>query len=136
MASSGFDDDDDDGVLAGAFHLLAHVGHDLGVGGEQVVAAHAGLAGDAGGDDDDVAADGVFVVGGADDVGIEAHDGRSLAKVEAFAFGHVAGLGDIEEDDVSELGGGAPVGGGGADIAGADDGDFGTTHEELRECSI
>ena len=97
-------DDDHDRVLAGAFHVLADVGHDLGVGREQIVAAHAGLAGDAGGDDDDVAADGVVVVSRAGDVAVEADDRRRLQQVERFAFGHVAGLGDVEEDDVAELG--------------------------------
>ena len=58
--------------------------------------------------------------------------GEACIRSRRFAFGHVAGLRDIEQDDVAQLGGGAPVGGGGADVAGADDGDFGTTHEKLQ----
>ena len=59
---------------------------------------------------------------------IEADDRRRLQQVEGLALGHVAGLRDVQEDDVAQLGGGAPMGGGGADVAGADDRDFRPSH--------
>ena len=49
---------------------------DLGVDADQVVAAHAGLARHAGGDDDDVGALDVLVVGGAAVARVEALDRR------------------------------------------------------------
>ncbi len=59
-------DDDEDAVRRVLHDLADHIAHDLVVGVEQVVAAHAGLARDAGGDDDDVGVGGVGVVVGAD----------------------------------------------------------------------
>ena len=55
-------DDDQDRVRRVAHRLLDDGPDDPGVLGEQVVAAHARLAGAAGGDDDDVGAGGVRVV--------------------------------------------------------------------------
>lgn len=49
----GVADDEDVGVGARLGARLGQVAHDAGVGVEQVVARHAGLAGDAGGDQDD-----------------------------------------------------------------------------------
>ena len=63
--------------------------------------------------------------------------GEACEQVEAFAFGHVAGLGNIKKDDVAEFGGSAPVGSRGADVSGADDGDFRTSHEmRLRKFEV
>ena len=112
-----------------ALDLLGHRADDLGVGAEQIVAAHARLAGDAGGDHDDVAAGRVVVVVGADDVRVEAHDRRGLHQVERLALGHVLGLRNVQQHDVAQLGGGAPMGRRRADVAGADNGDLGTTHK-------
>ena len=105
-----------------------HVFHDLVVRVKQVVAAHAGLARNAGGDDDDVRGGGVGVVLGADDAGVALLDRHGFEQVEAFALGYA--FDDVDENDVGEFLGGDPVGGGGADVAGTYDGDFGA-HEFL-----
>ena len=52
--------------------------------------------------------------------------GRRLGEVEALALGQP--LDDVDEDDVREAGLGDALGGGGADIAGADDGDLVASH--------
>ena len=57
--------------------------HHLQVDAEQVVAAHARLAGDAGGDDDDVGAGDVGIVVRAGDLGVEALDRAALATGRA-----------------------------------------------------
>ncbi len=121
-------DDDHDRVGAGSFDLLGDAGHDLRVGAQQVIAAHARFARDAGGHDDHVAVGRVVVAGGADDVGVEAEDRRGLHQVERFAPRHVLGLGNIEQDDVAEFGGRTPMGTGGSDVSGSDDGDFCSAH--------
>ena len=108
------------GEAATAF--VHDVGHDLEVGVEQVVAAHAGLAGDAGGDDDDVGVGGVGVVVGAGDVAVALLDGHGLEEVEPLALRHA--FDDVDEDDVGEFLGRDPVSGGCTDVAGAYDCDF------------
>ena len=55
-------DDDDEGVGRVLLDALADLLDDLGVDAEQIVAAHAGLARHARGDDDDVGAGDVLVV--------------------------------------------------------------------------
>ena len=85
-----------------------------------------GLAGEARRHDDDVGAGGVGVVVRADDAGVVADDRRRLGEVEALALGQA--LDDVDEDDVGEAGLGDPLGGGGADVAGADDGDLVAGH--------
>ena len=49
-----------------------------------------------------------------------------LGEVECLALGQP--LDDVDEDDVGQTGLGDPLGGGGADVAGADDGDFVASH--------
>ena len=75
-----------------------HILHDLVVGVQQIVAAHAGFAGDAGGDDDDVGVGRVLIVVGASDVGVALFDGHGFEQVEALALRHT--LDDVDEDDV------------------------------------
>jgi hypothetical protein len=114
--------DDEDGVRRVGGDFADDVGHDLVVGLQEVVAAHARLARDASGDDDDVGVGGVGIVVGADDVRVALLNGHGLEQVESFALGDA--FDDIDEDDVGELLGGDPVGGGGSYVAGSDDGDF------------
>ena len=102
--------------------LADHVFHDFVVGIEQVVAAHARLARNAGGDDDDVGVRGVGVVVGAEHVGIALLDGHGLEQIESFALRNA--FDDVDEDDVSEFLGGDPMGCRGAHVAGTYDGNF------------
>ena len=80
-------DDDDDRVRRGLRDVLGDRLHDAGVRVEQVVAAHARLAGDAGRDDDDVGARRFVVAVGADDARVEQLDRRRLPLVEPFPCG-------------------------------------------------
>jgi hypothetical protein len=73
----------------------------------EVVAAHAGLAGDARGDHDHLGARGVLVVVRADDAGVRALDRRRLHHVEALALRHA--LDDIDQHHVGELAVGDPL---------------------------
>ena len=77
--------------------------------------------------DDDVRARGVRVVVGADDPGVVPDDRRRLREVEALALRQP--FDDVDEDDIREAGLGDPLGGGGADVSGADDGDLVASHD-------
>jgi len=97
--------------------------HDIGVGPDQVVATPPGLAGDAGGDDDELAPCGGAVVVRPHDAGVESLDRRGLPLVEALPLGHA--LDHVHEDDgAGELFFGEALGGGGADVAGSHHGDL------------
>ena len=91
------------------------IAHDLVIRVEQVVAAHAGFARDAGRDDDDVGVRGVFVIVGAADVGVAFLDGHGFEQIESLALGHA--LDDVDEYDVGQFLGGDPVSGRCAHIA-------------------
>ena len=68
---------------------------------------------------DDVGARGLVVVVGADDARVEALDRRRLPLVEPLALRHA--LDDVDHDDgAGELLLGDALGGGRADVAGAD----------------
>ena len=80
-------DADDEGVGRVFGDARAHLLHHLEVDFEQVVAAHAGLARHAGGDDHHVGAVDVLVFGRALDGGIEAFDRAGLARSSALPCG-------------------------------------------------
>ena len=99
--------------------------HDLRVGLDEVHAAHAGLARQAGGDDDDVGALGALVgaAADADDLGLEALDRPRLVHVQRDALG--LALDDVgEHDGLEDVVLGETERGGGAVETGADDGDL------------
>ncbi len=125
-------DADDDGVGRGGDDLRDHALDDRLVRGEQVVAGHAGLAGQAGGHDDDVAAGGVGVVVGADDGRAEALDRAHVHHVERLALRQA--LGDVDHDDVGDLVQQQELGGGRADLSRADDGHLRIGHESPLPC--
>ncbi len=95
-------------------HLAYHVAHDLVVGVEQVVAAHAGLARNAGGDDHDVGVGGVGVIVGAENVGVALLDGHGLKQVERLALGYA--FDDVDQNDVGMFLRRQPVRRGGAHV--------------------
>ena len=70
---------------------------DAGIRVEQIVARHARLARDAGGDDDDVGARRLVVAVRADDARVEAFDRRRLPLVESLALRDA--LDDVDHDD-------------------------------------
>ena len=124
-------DDDDDAVGRVRDDLAHHAAHDAEVGVQQVVAAHAGLAWNAGSDDNDVGVGGVGVVVCADDLAVALFDGHGLEKIERLALRHA--FNDVDEDDIGKFLGGDPMSGGGADVAGPDDCDFLTHGGESPE---
>ena len=94
-------DADDEGVRRILLDAGADLFHDLEVDAEQVVAAHAGLAGNTGSDDADVGTFDRSVVAGTRQRGIEAFDRRGLGDIEALALRDT--VGNVEEDDVAQL---------------------------------
>jgi hypothetical protein len=92
---------------------------DLGVGVQEIVAAHPRLARDAGGDDDDVRARRVLVVVRPDHSRVGALDRPGLHHVEALALRHA--LDYVDERHVRELAVGDPLRQRRAHVAAADD---------------
>ena len=82
-----------------------------------------GRAGAAGGDDADRRPGGLVVAVRADHVRLVADHGPGLVEVERLALRQA--LDDVDQHDVGVVALGQPLGGGGADVAGADDGDLG-----------
>ena len=107
-------DDDQDAIRRVLNDFADDVFHDFVVGVQQVIAAHAGLARNSGGDDNDVGIRGVRIIIGADDVRIALLDGHGFEQVEAFALRHA--FDDVDEDDVGEFFRSDPVSGGRANI--------------------
>ena len=98
---------------------------------DEIVAAHARFAGDAGGNNDDVRILDTGVGISARDLGIETFNGRRFDQVEGFPLR--SSFHDIEKNDVTELFESSEMGKGAADIAGADEGDFVAGHECFRK---
>src|SRR3990172_3090208 len=90
---------------------------DAGIDVQQLLAGHAGLAGDAGGDDDALRAGGVLPVVAAGDAAVEAGDGGRLREVEGLALGQP--FDDVLQDDVYVAGLGETLGDGAARHAAA-----------------
>ena len=94
-------DADDEGVGGVFLDAGADLLHHLEIDAEEIVAAHAGLARHAGGDDADLGIVERLVGIGAGEVGVEAVDRRGLRDVERLALRHA--LGDVEHHDVAEF---------------------------------
>ena len=101
---------------------------DAGIGRDQVVPAHAGLARNAGGDDHHIRAlerGGVIV--GAGDQGVGAKDRRRLDQIQRLAGGQA--FDDVEQHDIAKLPLGGQQGEGAADLAGTDEGELAARHD-------
>jgi len=101
--------------------------HHLEIDSEQVVAAHAGLAGDAGRHDADIGACNVGIIRRSLELHVEIVDRTGLGDIERFAFRN--SFGDVEQDDIAELPHGRQMGQGSADHSGADKRDLLPSHE-------
>ncbi len=101
--------DDENAVGRILYHLADNRLHDVVIRVEQVVAAHAGLARDAGRDDDNIRIGSVFVVVGAADVGIALLDRHGLEQIEPLALRYA--FDDVDQDYIGEFFGSDPVGG-------------------------
>lgn len=75
--------------------------HDLGIDADQVVAAHSRLAGDTGGDDDDIGPGQIGIIVRTRHLGVEAFDRRGFGDVQRLALGHA--VDDVEDDNVAQL---------------------------------
>ena len=62
--------------------------HDLEINAQQVIAAHAGLARNACGDDYDIRTGNSRIITRARDFGIETFNRRGLCNIECFALGY------------------------------------------------
>ncbi len=98
----------------------------LGVGADQIVAAHPRPARDAGGDDHDIGAVDVGIVVGAFDDRVIALDRRALDDVERLALRHA--LDDVEQHDVAQFLEPGEQRDGAADLPGADQRDLVACH--------
>ena len=94
-------DADDERVRRVFLDAGADLIHHLEIDAEQVVAAHAGLARHAGGDDAHVGAFDALIGVGAAIFGVEAFDRRGLRDVERLALRDA--LHDVEHHDIAEL---------------------------------
>ena len=112
------------GVLGDAF---AHGFHDLEVDAQKVIAAHAGFARHACGDDADIGACDVGIVVRALEFGIEPLGRAAFGDVECFALRRA--LGDVEQDDIPQFLERDEVGECATDLTGADQRDLGSGHE-------
>ncbi len=113
---------------------LANRFHDLEVDAEQIVAAHARLARDAGGDDAHVRAGDIGVIGAALEVSVEIVDRSGLGDVERFALGNP--FRDVEQDDVAKLAHRGEVSEGAADHSSADQRDLFPSHGAGSNLSV
>ena len=114
--------DDDDGFRRVLLHVIGHAADDLGVLHQQVVAAHAGLAGQAARDDDDIR---TGVIGGivrALHIAVEIFQAGRLQHVERLALRHA--LDDVVQDDIAQFFFRQTLGRGGPDKTSSDNGDF------------
>ena len=123
-------DADDEGVRRMLADARADRLHDLGVGADQVVAAHARLARHARGDDDDVGPGDRRIVRRAGQAGVEALDRRGLGEVQRLALRHA--FNDVEQHDIAQLLEAGEQGQRAADLAGADQGDLVSSHGNPR----
>ncbi len=89
---------------------------------QQVVAAHAGLAGNARGDDHDVGVGRGRVVVGAGDGHVALLDGHGFQQVERLALRHAFHY--VDQHHIGQFLGRNPVRGRGAHVARADDAYF------------
>ena len=111
--------DDQDAVWRILHHFPNHRFHDVVVGVEQVVAAHARLARDARRDDHDVRVRSVFVIVGAADVGITLLNRHGFEQIETLPLRHA--LNDVDKNHVREFFTRNPVSRSCAYVAGSDD---------------
>ena len=120
-------DADDESAGAVGFYPGADRLHDLGVDADQVVAAHARPAGDAGGDDDHVGALDGAITPRPPDAGVKPFDRGRFGDVERFALRNAAD--DIEQHDIAQFLQSGQMGQCAADVTGANKRDLVAGHE-------
>ena len=119
-------DTDDEGIGRVLLDTRADLLHDLQIDAEKIVAAHAGLARHAGGDDHDIGALDRLIGIGAGIFGVEAVDRRGFLDVERLALRHA--LGDVEHHHVAQFLQADEVRQRSADLAGANQSNLVASH--------
>ncbi|KAF0136723.1 MAG: Uncharacterized protein FD153_1894 [Rhodospirillaceae bacterium] len=94
-------DADDEGVRAVFLDAFPHRPHDLGIDADQVIAAHARLARNAGRDDYDVGTGNGGIVVGPGQFAIDILDGTGLQNVKRLPRRHT--VHDVEQNDIAKL---------------------------------
>jgi len=119
--------DADDESVGGVFlDAGADLLHHLEIDAQEIVAAHAGLARHAGGDDADLGVVERLIGIGAGEMRIEAVDRRGLRDIERFSLRHA--LGNVEHHDVAELFQADEMSQRSADLTGANQSNLVTRH--------
>ena len=118
----GIGDDDDDAVWGVLGNLLGGRLDYFEIRHQQIVTAHARLAGEPGGDDRDVGIRGGLVLVRAGNADIVALDGTGLEQIKPLALRNT--LHNVHEDDIGEFLVGNAHGAIGADITGTHNCDF------------
>src|SRR5262245_13293108 len=120
-------DADDERVGSVFFDSRTDLPHDFEVDIKQIVAAHAGLARHARGDDAYIGTFDPIIAIGPDKPGIEIIDGRGFCDIEGLALRDA--LHDVEEHDVPKLFQSNEVSQRAANLAGADQRNLVTRHD-------
>ena len=129
IASSGLVMQIDERVRRIGLDALADRRHHFQIDAEKIVAAHAGLARHAGGDDHDIGAFDVGIGIRALELGVEAFDRTGLREVERLALRQA--FDDVEEHDVAQLFEADQMRERAADLAAADERNPAARHREL-----
>ena len=98
----------------------------LGIGADQIVAAHAGTARNAGGHDDNIGALDIGIIVGALHHGVVTLDRRAFDDIERFSLRHA--FDDVQKNDVAKFLKPSEEGDGAANLAGADQRDLVACH--------
>ena len=120
-------DADHEGIGAVLPDAGADLTHDIGIDADQIVAAHAGLAGHTGGNDHHLCAANAGIGIGAGQFGVETLHRRAFGEIERLALRDA--FYDVEKNDIAQLLEARQMRQRAADIARADQRDLVSRHE-------
>ena len=109
-------------------NLFRNAAHNLHIGRDQIIAAHARLARQTRGDHHHIAVDNVFVIACANHGAVKSFNGRALHQVQRLALGHAFALWNIQQHNVAQLLGGGPMRASGSNISSTNDRYFRSSH--------
>jgi hypothetical protein len=108
--------------------------HNLEVDPQQVIAAHARLARDTGGDDANISARNIFIRLSTRHFSIEFGGWAAFGDVQRLAFGDA--FGNVEQDDIAQLFEGSKMGKGATDLTSADQRNFGSGQGKMLRFGV
>ncbi len=130
-------DADDERVGGMGGDAFAHRFHDLEVDPQEIIAAHAGFARDACGDDADIGPRDIGIGLRAPERGVEPFGRAGFRDIESLALG--GAFGDVEQDDIAQFLERGEMGERAADLSGADQRNLGSGHwiilRRLKSCA-